>query len=86
MDDTEMRARFETVISGSPYERSVERYPDNGRSAWPGNYRDIAVDLAWCVVRDMAAAPQTESCAFVPEHERPLWCASCGRNKYHPDH
>jgi hypothetical protein len=43
-----VREAFEAAISASPYERSVSRYPDDAtRSAWPGNYRDIAVDLAW---------------------------------------
>jgi hypothetical protein len=46
----EVREAFEAAISASPYERSVSRYPDDAtRSAWPGNYRDIAVDLAWCM-------------------------------------
>jgi hypothetical protein len=43
-----VREAFEAAISASPYERSIARYPDDAtRSAWPGNYRDIAVDLAW---------------------------------------
>lgn len=42
------RARFEAAISSSPYERNVSRFPeDPDRFAWPGNYRDITVDLAW---------------------------------------
>jgi hypothetical protein len=46
----EVREAFETAISASPYERGIARHPDDAtRSAWPGNYRDIAVDLAWCM-------------------------------------
>lgn len=41
------REQFEAEISADPYGRSVARFPEN--SAWPGNYRDIAVDLAWCM-------------------------------------
>jgi len=40
------RAAFEAWISGPPYEREVERFGDG--SAWPGNYRELDVDLAWC--------------------------------------
>ena len=40
------RAAFEAWISAPPYEREVERFGDN--SAWPGNYRELDVDLAWC--------------------------------------
>ena len=41
------RKAFEDVISGPPYERSVERFGND--SAWPGSYADIDVDLAWCI-------------------------------------
>jgi hypothetical protein len=51
-----LRTAFEQIIAGSPYERDVRRFADDGRSAWPGNYRDGAVDLAWCVLRDCADA------------------------------
>lgn len=40
------RAAFEAWISAPPYEREVERFGDG--SAWPGNYRELDVDLAWC--------------------------------------
>jgi hypothetical protein len=40
--------QFEEWISQSPYERSVERYPDDPEHyAWPGCYRDLNVQLAW---------------------------------------
>ena len=46
MDDS--REAFEAFIAGSPFERAIERYPnDEKRFAWPGSYKDIAVDLAW---------------------------------------
>ncbi len=37
------RAAFEAWISSPPYEREVERFGEN--SAWPGNYRELDVDL-----------------------------------------
>lgn len=43
------REAFEAAISSRPYERSVVRFPDNDSSEWPGSYRDIDVDLAWCM-------------------------------------
>ena len=42
------RSQFESWISAPPYERSVDRFPDDQEKwAWPGQYRDIAVQLAW---------------------------------------
>lgn len=42
------RSRFEAWVSSPPFERSVERNPNDERvTAWPGQYRDIAVELAW---------------------------------------
>jgi hypothetical protein len=42
------RDRFEQWISSPPYERSIARYPDDpSRYAWPGNYKEIEIDLAW---------------------------------------
>jgi len=46
MDDTQ-RVLFEGWISGEPYTRSVERWPVRARVAWPGQYRDYTVQLAW---------------------------------------
>lgn len=41
-------AAFEEWISSHPYERSVARFgPDQTRYAWPGQYMDSAVQLAW---------------------------------------
>jgi hypothetical protein len=44
----DQRAAFEKWISSSPYEREVLRYgEDESQYAWPGQYRNIAVQLAW---------------------------------------
>ena len=43
-----MRKAFESWITQPPYEREVLRYPDDEtKYAWPGQYRCIAVQLAW---------------------------------------
>lgn len=58
------RASFEAWISSPPYEREVERFGEG--SAWPGNYRDIDVDLAWNAWLD-AMTLARERCASIVE-------------------
>lgn len=42
------RSSFEKWISAPPYERDTYRWPqDETKHAWPGQYKDIAVQLAW---------------------------------------
>ncbi len=42
------RALFEDWIGNPPYERDTSRWPnDETRHAWPGQYQDIEVQLAW---------------------------------------
>lgn len=58
--EADERQRFEAWISGPPYERDPLRYPDDAtKYAWPGNYRSLDIDLAWCSwqARAQAAAP-----------------------------
>ncbi len=44
----ESRMVFEMFISAPPFEYSTERFSeDETIAAWPGNYRDISVQLAW---------------------------------------
>jgi hypothetical protein len=45
-EKTLSRPQFEKWVSSLPYERSVKRFGNHGE--WPGNYQDIAVELAWC--------------------------------------
>jgi hypothetical protein len=46
--ENEMREQFERWISSAPYEMPVVRFPDEPENyAWPGNYKNIAVELAW---------------------------------------
>jgi len=48
MDIEKERARFEAWVSAPPLENSVRRYPDDeAQVAWPGQYKDHAVQLAW---------------------------------------
>ena len=43
-----MREEFEAWISSPPYEKRTKRYPDDPvKYAWPGNYLDVNVELAW---------------------------------------
>lgn len=37
--------RFEVWVTNPPFERSVTKH--GAESAWPGNYKDISVQLAW---------------------------------------
>jgi len=39
------REAFEALISAPPFEMPIERFDD--RSAWPGSYTELEVDLAW---------------------------------------
>lgn len=42
------RSRFEKWISSPPTEREIARFTkDETKSAWPGQYIDINVQLAW---------------------------------------
>lgn len=42
------RRAFEDWITAPPYERDTYRWPmEETKYAWPGQYKDIAVQLAW---------------------------------------
>lgn len=42
------RSQFEQWISAPPYERDIYRWPqDENKHAWPGQYKDITVEVAW---------------------------------------
>lgn len=45
MKDENSRKEFEQWICDNPYEKSVERLPDD--ASWPGQYRHYNVQLAW---------------------------------------
>lgn len=54
------RTAFEDWIGGPPYERDLTRYPeDETKFAWPGQYKDIAVQLAWEAWRESQALRKT---------------------------
>jgi len=55
LDAVVSRRTFETWIHDPPYEREIDRWPMNEeRYAWPGQYKDIAVQLAWDAWRESA--------------------------------
>ena len=58
---SDLRQQFEKWITSAPYEKNIERFPDDERLfAWPGNYRDIAVELAWQAWQVRAEDAQAE--------------------------
>lgn len=50
-DDDADRGAFERWVSAPPFEYSIERMTE--KSAWPGSYRSIEVQLAWCAWREV---------------------------------
>jgi hypothetical protein len=56
MKEDELRKEFERIAGGPPFDRPIERFPDDAqRYAWPGDYRDIHVSLAFEIAKDIAA-------------------------------
>ncbi len=52
------REAFEAFISAPQFEMPIERFDD--RSAWPGSYTELEVDLAWQAWKAaLAAQPKT---------------------------
>lgn len=50
------REHFDKWITSPPYEREIRRWPmDETKYAWPGQYRDIAVQIAWEAWQERAA-------------------------------
>lgn len=48
MNEYAVRAAFEDYITAPPFEDSIERFCDDPiKSAWPGNYKNYHVQLAW---------------------------------------
>ena len=65
MTEKESRKQFEAWVSSSPYDESIERYPnDTTKYGWPGSYKDIRVDMcwqAWQEARNNKRQPMTEN-------------------------
>ena len=56
------RKEFEDIVSGEPFVRSVERFPDDPeRYSWPGDYKDANVSFAWHVWQARAAIDAAQS-------------------------
>jgi hypothetical protein len=52
IDEDKERAAFEARVSSPPFEYCINRFPDDEtKTAWPGQYRSEAVQLAWDFVR-----------------------------------
>ncbi|WP_420465558.1 hypothetical protein [Panacagrimonas sp.] len=54
MGEEELRAEFEAIISGPPYEHMCDRR--GAKSAWPGHYKRYETQLAFDVALDLARA------------------------------
>lgn len=66
-----MRDEFEKWVSGPPYEKPVDRFPDlDDKESWPGQYRAIDVQLAWETWQKAARASEDEQ---YPD------CDTCGK-------
>jgi hypothetical protein len=60
------RAEFEAFVGSPPYEYDTDRYPDNEKYAWSGQYRVIGVELAWESWKE-AKRREREACAKLCE-------------------
>ena len=73
------RQEFESWVSRSPYEYSIDRYPDS--AAFPGTYKSIRVDLAWHAWQEAQAKMQSRvaeleaknAARVAPEIIRPVY-------------
>ncbi len=69
------RESFEAFISAPPFEMPIDRFDD--RSAWPGSYTELEVDLAWQAWQAATDAALASAPAW---HDAPtcagLWCSS----------
>jgi hypothetical protein len=70
------RAAFEAWISAPPFEREVERFGDN--SAWPGNYRELDVDLAWQAWAAATALARQRCVQIVEAYKVPVGNSAAG--------
>ena len=90
----ECRQQFESLMSEPPYEQDLRR---NGESsAWPGNYRNYPVQLAWCAWEELwnrRAEPVPEidcrKCANrgkINGLSQETYCEQCNHQGYRQDH
>lgn len=59
MTTEDEREAFEQWISAPPFEKSVETFGE--QDAWPGNYWDYAVELAWCAWKACVVRARAEA-------------------------
>ena len=64
------RADFEEWITSPPFEREVGRWEESADVAWPGQYREYEVELAWCAWQERARLAGRDSpAAFTDRSE-----------------
>lgn len=79
--NTELRAEFEGWISHSPYERNIERWPnDSVHYGWPGQYQEINTQLAWEAFQKGRHAGMTEAESVVEEYAQAMRGAHANTN------
>ncbi len=78
---TTEREAFEAFISAPPFEMPIERFDD--RSAWPGSYTELEVDLAWQAWKAATAAERERDEAICAEFSQDAHARyRAGRREY----
>jgi len=69
------RGQFEQWITSPPFEREVGRWEERADVAWPGQYREYEVELAWCAWQERArvgaASQQIVASQQEQDHHQP---------------
>jgi len=74
------REAFEAFISAPPFEMPIERFDD--RSAWPGSYTELEVDLAWQAWKAATASERERAAVACEAIENERWALYKGRPPY----
>ena len=67
------REAFEREMSKPPFEFCMDRWPDDGSYAWPGNYAAYHTQCAWMAWQARAAL----SAGDAVDAQRYRWLADC---------
>ena len=65
------REQFEAFITAPPFEREVGRWEESADVAWPGQYREYEVELAWCAWQERAKVATSSSASGPPASPAP---------------
>ena len=70
------REAFEREMSKPPFEFCMDRWPDDGSYAWPGNYAAYHTQCAWVAWQARAALSAGDAVDAV-DAQRYRWLADC---------